>query len=255
MKILAINGSHSGDKGRTRFLIDRLFEGVSLAGAECEVVTLANLKINRCLACRHCQTEAHRFQCVYDGKDDVKMIFQKMREFALIVYATPIYIFTLSSLLKTFIDRIHAAGNVSDIRLSESGLMFHHIDRSLCSKPFVGLICCDNLETEMPKNAISYFKTFSKFMDAPLAGLLVRNAGGLAKMAEQPGSRIALPKLKEVYEAYQQAGRELATEGRIQPSTEKKANQEIAPVPLFRLLKRMPFKALKRRFVERARKM
>ena len=255
MKILAINGSHSGDKGRTRFLIDRLFEGAVKAGAECEVITLATLKINRCLACGHCQTESHRFQCVYDGKDDAEIIFQKMRESDLIVYATPIYIFTLSGLFKTFIDRIHATGNVSDLRLSESGLVFHHIDRSLCSKPFVGLICCDNLETETPKNAISYFKTFSKFMDAPLAGLLVRNAGGLAKMAERPGSGITLPKLKEVYEAYKQAGQELATEGRIQRSTEKKANQEIAPVPMFGLLKRMPFKSLKRQFVDRARKM
>jgi multimeric flavodoxin WrbA len=236
-------------------LIDKLFEGVAKAGAECNVVTLANLKINRCLACGYCQTEEHRFQCVYDGKDDVKMVFQKMRESDLLIYATPIYIFTMSGLLKTFIDRIYATGNVSDIRLSDSGLMFHHINRSLCSKPFVGLICCDNLETETPKNAVSYFKTFSKFMDAPLAGLLVRNAGGLAKMAEKPGSNIILPKLKEVYGAYKQAGQELAKEGRIRRLTQKKANQEIAPVPLFGLLKRMPFKSLKRKFVERARIM
>ena len=37
MKILAINASHRGDQGYTRFLIDRLFQGASAAGAECDL--------------------------------------------------------------------------------------------------------------------------------------------------------------------------------------------------------------------------
>lgn len=40
MKILAINASHQGDKGQTRFFLDRLLQGASEVGAECEVVTL-----------------------------------------------------------------------------------------------------------------------------------------------------------------------------------------------------------------------
>jgi multimeric flavodoxin WrbA len=36
MKILAINGSHRGDQGHTRFLIDLVFRGARAAGAECE---------------------------------------------------------------------------------------------------------------------------------------------------------------------------------------------------------------------------
>ena len=64
MKIIAINASYRGDKGYTRFLIDRLFQGATEAGAECEVIPLVKLKINRCLSCGQCQTEQHRFQCV-----------------------------------------------------------------------------------------------------------------------------------------------------------------------------------------------
>jgi len=56
-----------------------------------------------------------------------------------------------------------------------------------------------------------------------------------------------------VYEAYEQARRELATEEHIRRSTERRANQEIVPVPLFGILKRLrPFK---RMMVERAREM
>jgi len=30
------------------------------------------------------------------------------------------------------------------------------------------MVCCDNLEDETPRNVISYFKTYAKFMDAPM---------------------------------------------------------------------------------------
>jgi len=71
MKLLAINGSHRGDKGHTRHLLDLLFQGASEAGAECEVVTLSKHKINRCLACGECHEAEHYLQCAYHDRDDV----------------------------------------------------------------------------------------------------------------------------------------------------------------------------------------
>lgn len=255
MKIIAINASHRGDKGHTHFLIEKLFQGAAAAGAEGEVVTLAKLKINRCLSCGRCHTEKHRLQCVYDGKDDVRTIFQKMAEADVIIYATPVYVFSMSGLLKTFLERMYAMGDIHDLRLSESGLMFHHIDRSISSKPFVVLVCCDNLEAETPKNVLAYFETFSRFMDAPQIGVLVRNGGGLSGHGKDAESEKKVPKIYKVYEAYEQAGRELATEGHIRRATQRQANQEIIPVPMFGLLKRLPFRFIKSKFVERAQKM
>lgn len=51
LNILAINSSHRGDRGYTRFLLDTLCVGATTAGAACEIVTLAKLKINRCISC------------------------------------------------------------------------------------------------------------------------------------------------------------------------------------------------------------
>ncbi|OGP52976.1 MAG: hypothetical protein A2Y65_05380 [Deltaproteobacteria bacterium RBG_13_52_11] len=255
MKILAVNASHRGDKGHTRFLINRLFKGATAVGATCEVVTLAALKINRCLSCGRCQTEETHLRCVYDDKDDVRGVFQKMAEADLIIYATPVYVFTMSGLLKTFIDRMYATGDIFDLRVSERGLMFHHIDRAVCSKPFVTLVCCDNLEAETPKHVLSWFRTFSRFMDAPQVGVLVRNGGRLSGHGRDPGLEKKVPKIFEVYAAYEQAGRELATAGRIRRATQRQANQEIVPAPLFGILKRLRFKPLKRKFIEQARKM
>jgi multimeric flavodoxin WrbA len=255
MKILAINGSHRGEKGHTHFLIEKLFQGATAIGAECEAIALAKLKINRCLACGQCHTDEHRLQCVYDNKDDVREVFRKMAEADIIIYATPVYVFGMSGLLKTFIDRMNATGDTFDLRMSKSGLMFHHIDRAICSKPFVVLVCCDNLETETPKNVLSYFRTFSRFMDAPQVGVLVRNGGRISGYGNDPDRQKKFPKILEVYTTYEQAGRELAMGGRIRHATQHRANQEVIPVPFFGLLKRLPFKPLKKRFIKEARKI
>ncbi len=253
MKILAINASYRGDKGHTRFLIDKLFAGATAAGAECQVVTLARLKINRCLACGRCQTAEHYLECVHDGKDDVAAVFRQMAEADIIVYATPVYVFGLSGLLKTFLERFYSRGNSRDLRVSKSGQMFHHIEHAICSKPFVTLVCCDNLEDETPRNVLAYFRAFSRFMDAPQVGVLVRNGGLLSGHGRDPEREKRIPKILDVYAVYEQAGRELATQGCIRRSTERHANQEIVPVPLFSILKRLrPFKRI---MIARAREM
>jgi multimeric flavodoxin WrbA len=63
-KITAINGTHSGDKSFTRFFIDKLFQRASEAGAECEILILAKLNIQRCISCYQCQGEESRRICV-----------------------------------------------------------------------------------------------------------------------------------------------------------------------------------------------
>lgn len=253
MRILAINASYRGDKGHTRFLIDKLFKGATEHDAEYEVVTLSKNKINICKACNTCQTEKHYLRCVFDGKDDVRSIFDKMADADIIVFATPVYIFGISGLMKIFLDRLYSTGDVNDLRVSKSGLLFHHINHSICSKPFVTIVCCDNLEDETPKNILSYFKTYSKFMDAPQVGTLIRNAGALTGHGKDPEKEKKFPKIYDVYNAYEQAGQELAEYGKIRSKTQKCANQEILPIPLFKYIKKI--KPLKEKFIDRALKI
>jgi hypothetical protein len=143
-------------------------------------------------------------------------------------------------------------GDSRVLRATNSGLMFHHIDHAICSKPFVTLVCCDNLENETPKNVLAYFRTFARFMDAPQVGELVRNGGLMFGHGRDPARETKFPKIRQVYAAYEQAGRELAIDGCIRKVTQRKANQEIIPVPFFSLIKCIPFKSFKEKFVERA---
>jgi multimeric flavodoxin WrbA len=174
-----------------------------------------------------------------------------MRGSDLLVLGTPVYVIGISVLLKMLLDRQYSTANCGNLLITKSGLLFHETNREISGKPFVALICCDNVENETPRSLIQYFKDYAKFADLRLAGILVRNAGrasghGKDKMREQ-----FMPKLKEVYQAYEQAGRELATQGYISKATQNKANQEIVPIKFFRILKR--FRPYKEKILQRAR--
>lgn len=252
IKILAINSSHRGNKGYTQFLIDKFFSGAEKAGAECETTVLTQYKINRCLGCRICHKENHYLKCVYEEKDDIKLIFDKMREADILIFATPIYIFNMSGLMKTFLDRITSTADSEIMTISESGLFFHNIDKQLVSKPFVLITCQDNFEDETSANVVSYFKTFSNFLDAPLAGIIRRKSGGLVGHGKDTEKEKQYPKIKDVYSSIEKAGFELVKEGRISTKTQKVCNQNIINMPkIFEFLLRFNFIRKNKQFMSK----
>lgn len=251
MKILAINGSHRGNKGVTSLLIQQLFQGAQSAGAECEEVILSQLKINRCLGCLQCHRPEHLLRCVWDDKDDVRSVFNLIQASDLVIYATPVYVFGMSGLMKTFLDRLNANGNSGELAIAQSGLFFHHILPAICSKPFVSLICCDNVEDETPRSARDYFRTFSRFMDAPQVGELIRKSSHLVLESIIEPATQTDPVITQVLQSYTTAGEQLATSGRITRKTQACANQDIIHIPRWSMiLKYIP--SLRKEFLQRA---
>lgn len=245
MNILTINGSHRGEKGWTHALLTHLKTGAESAGSSVNMVTLSKLKINRCLGCRKCQTTAQHLECVYAQKDDAADVFAAMTAADLIVFATPIYMMTLSGLMKTLFDRFYSTMDVGDMRLSTNGLIHHHINHAISSKPFVSLICWSNLESASAANAVHYFRTYSRFMEAPHVGELRRNGTPLLDYDRDHPGQTDFPRVQRVFEAYHQVGRDLATRGRITRAVQNRANQELISLPAFGILKRfIPIKRL-----------
>jgi NAD(P)H-dependent FMN reductase len=250
MRILALNGSHRGRRGLTQALLERMKAGADRVGSSFEIVVLAECRIEPCLGCEACQAEGQRpLPCVLDGRDEVRGIFSAMRSADLLVFATPIYIFGMSSLLKSLLERINATADTRRVRVSKAGLVFHDVDASLCSKPFAFLGSCGNIEAETPLNAIGYFKSYSRFMDAPFAGVLVRPDAFLLEKEGKcdPGARAA------IFRAFEKAGEELAVQGRIGRRTCGAACRSLAPMPLpVRLL--MAIRPLRPVLIEAARR-
>lgn len=99
MKVLAISASpRSG--GNSDVLCDRFLEGAERAGHITEKINLGNKNITPCDACCGCgKTKI----CV--KKDDMESIIGKLLESDIIVLATPVYFYSMSAQMKTFIDR------------------------------------------------------------------------------------------------------------------------------------------------------
>lgn len=237
MKIVAINASHRGERGLTHFFIDRLLHGARAAGADGDVITLAKCKIQRCLSCDQCQTGAPHLTCVYNGRDDMHLIFAELAAADLIIYGTPVYMMSMSSLLKTLLERMYSTMDIRDAHLV-NGLIHHHVNSAISAKPFVTLVVGNNVETATYQNVTAYFRTYARFMGARQVGVLVRNAALLFN-GEEANLSQKFPKICAVCRAYEQAGRELATHGYIKCLTQRRANQEVVPVPCFGLLKHL----------------
>lgn len=251
MRILALNGSHRGEAGCTQWLLDKLAEGATEAGAEFETVILAKQKIKPCNGCETCHTTHHYLQCIHEEEDDVKAIFKKMRAADILIYATPVYIFSMSGLMKTFLERLNSTAGTDRICLTKSGLFFGSTDKDFHAKPFVVLTCCGNVENETVKNVVSYFDTFSKFLDAPIVGVLTRKSVGMLEIGKTQAMDKQKPVITNVVKAYIQAGREIAIQGRITARTQKRANQHIIGIPFMDLL--MKFRLFKKLALSKAR--
>lgn len=88
-------------KGNTKKLLDYLLEGLKKKGHDVKVIYLNDLNIRPCQGCLGCLKDG-----VCKIKDDMKDVKKYILESDLIVFATPVYWFSVSSQLKLVIDRM-----------------------------------------------------------------------------------------------------------------------------------------------------
>jgi len=100
MKILAIIASPRGMQGNTGRLLDEVLTGVSAAGAETEILSLKDLKVQPCVACDVCHVTG-----VCNIKDDYEVIKGKLLGCDGFILASPNYIFSVTAQLKALFDR------------------------------------------------------------------------------------------------------------------------------------------------------
>lgn len=98
-KVLVISASPRRN-GNSDTLCDEFIRGAREAGNECEKVFLRDKKIGYCNGCGVCN-DTHR--CVL--KDDMEEILDSLVTSDVIVFATPVYFYTMDGQMKTLIDR------------------------------------------------------------------------------------------------------------------------------------------------------
>ncbi len=101
MKILAIHGSPRTIRSTTRKLAGLVLEGAAEAGAETEMIDLADYPVIPCTACEACSLNGI---CV--NYDDVPSLLGRMQEADGIILGSPVYIDNISGQMKVFFDRL-----------------------------------------------------------------------------------------------------------------------------------------------------
>lgn len=102
MKVLVVLGSPR-KSGNTEILVNSLMDGARSAGAEIELIRLAEYAIQPCVACGSCEKTG---RCVIE--DDMQQLYDRIDSADRLVIASPIYFYNVTAQTKAFIDRCQA---------------------------------------------------------------------------------------------------------------------------------------------------
>lgn len=102
MKTLVIYGSPRRKLSASYKVTQRVIEGLKKGGSTIEEVMLADKNIKHCIGCFTCWTKTPGV-CVH--KDDMPGILEQIRNADLVIHASPLYFYDVTSLFKTFCDR------------------------------------------------------------------------------------------------------------------------------------------------------
>ena len=96
-------GARNKKLSKTTLMVDKFIEGAKSAGAKVEEFKLSKLDIHNCDGCYMCWSKTPG-ECVH--KDVMSELREKYRSADLVVFASPLYIFNVTGIMKTFMDRL-----------------------------------------------------------------------------------------------------------------------------------------------------
>lgn len=102
MRALVIYGSPRHKKSASYHIGENFANGLRRAGFQVEEIMLSKQKIHHCIGCFTCWTKTPG-KCIH--KDDMVDNLPKLQKANLIVFATPLYIYNVTGLMKNFLDR------------------------------------------------------------------------------------------------------------------------------------------------------
>ena len=221
MKVLAINGSPRGPRGNTDRILRPFLEGAREAGAQTETIYLKDKHIEHCTGCFTCWTKTPGV-CIH--KDDMPEILEKVREADMVVFATPLYVFTVSGLMKDFMDRLIP---LVQPFILERGGHFIHPPRHPEAWP-KKMVLISNCGFPQRHHFSALEETFRRFADTPdieLAGVILCAGGELLRVKALEG------RFDWYLNAARKAGREVIEQGRISPETQAVLDRPLVENP------------------------
>ncbi|MFH1115282.1 MAG: flavodoxin family protein [Pseudomonadota bacterium] len=216
MKAIVINAAPRMEAGNTQMILTPFLVGLRHEGAKVDIALLARKKINRCEGCFTCYA-ATPGECVHH--DDMPGLIERIRNADTMVFATPIYLDGMTSLAKTFVDRLvtfldphfvaHEYGFRHPLRWKFPERLFLV---AVCGYP--GLHNFDPLVLHMKRIAVNLHAEFSGALLRPAVFSVLLNR-------KYPG------RIRNVMDACRSAGEEFARSGGASAETLDAAAQDV----------------------------
>jgi len=211
------------DKGNTEKILQPFLEGMRAAGATTVTLYLKKMKITPCQGCYNCHWKTPG-QCVM--KDDMQQVLEMMDAANIVVFATPLYVFTVTTYMKAVLDRMMVLG---DLKLEYINGMTGHPPRNLEKKWKWVLVSNAGFPEQEHFDPLQ--DLFRRFARAIGGGNYATLSASICKgMGELLSVKPLLPGFEWFFETCRQAGKEMIETGDIQPSTRKTLNRPLMDI-------------------------
>ena len=203
MKVLALNGSPRMKASSTYHILAPFLEGMEAAGAVTEVIHIRRLHLKPCIGCYTCWVRTPGV-CIY--KDGMTDALEKFNHADMVIFGTPLYHFTMSGIMKDFIDRLLPRVEPWLIPHPQVAGVTGHPERVHKPDKIFLLSPCGFPEFEHFESLVTTFKHISRMENWEYVGELLRPSA-------EPLSRRSLQGLfSPYYDLVRQAGGQVIRE-------------------------------------------
>lgn len=211
MKILALNGSPRGENGNTEVILKQFLNGCRRAGAETETVYLKDKNIEHCSGCFTCWIKTPG-RCIH--KDDMEDLLVKVSDADIVVYATPLYYYAVTGIMKDFMDRMLPLNNGEIVKVGENYSHPRRVKRETPTKT----VLISNCGFPSSSNFSGLVETFKVMTKGNLIGSILCAQGGILNSINT--NDILKNLYMPFFSALENAGEEIVQQGYIKTETQ-----------------------------------
>jgi multimeric flavodoxin WrbA len=221
MKISVFYGSIHKKRGNTYVIIKEFVESAREAGADVEVILLAEKKIHHCMACLKCWTRTPG-RCAL--RDDTAGLLETFMNSDLVVWATPVYNHNVTGIMKTFLDRLTPIMDPHLVKM-ENGTTGHIKKHD--AYPRFGVIATGGFPNQTCCEFVSrYFHRLAVDLYSEVVFEIHRGQAILLKMDDASPVGALLDAYKQTV---RKAAKEVVQNGKITESTAEELDKPFLP--------------------------